>query len=454
MSKVFLLGVTKKLLIVEFILILIVVSYSCRSRSMPNSELEKLKKSYSKEVINFFYETAFFQEYAGPKDRLSKWKDAIWISLEGDLWQNDSVFVNNTINQLNQLKLPVQLHLAGSSQKGNVLLYFGNFKYLQEKIGTKDSETFLGTGFIPDHASSIKQCKIGIANNAKSYINLNNSDKNRIRESIILEEITQALGITGDSWSHYNSIFFEGKESRTTLSKIDSELICFLYEKHIPINYSKGEFEKDFSDVLYSENSVKKILEHVSKNKVPHEHLKVIMENSFRDSMLLKFANHVFLKLKGSYQEKDLKICQKLANKINTISTNLKIEMVSDSIWYEVPSITIELERDSLQKSSVLAERFLTPGGMMFSRRVKGAIRLKYKNKEVLQKEGYLLLVLSVLKILGLDNVKETFASISNDDIVIQNKYIEVLSLLYNPIIPNSFPQKDMKEVIKELGEF
>jgi hypothetical protein len=49
------------------------------------------------------------------------------------------------------------------------------------------------------------------------------------RKHVILEEITQSLGLANDSMRYPDSIFYEGESYITSLSKMDKEVIKMLY---------------------------------------------------------------------------------------------------------------------------------------------------------------------------------------------------------------------------------
>ncbi|MDQ3535553.1 MAG: hypothetical protein M3421_08000, partial [Bacteroidota bacterium] len=100
----------------------------CKSKHehISESDLLLLKQQYSEEAINYLYETAFGEEHGGgPSNFLSKWKNDVWIRWEGDLWPCDSLYVLQTVNQLNNLDLPIKLHITKDTSVTNLPIYFG-----------------------------------------------------------------------------------------------------------------------------------------------------------------------------------------------------------------------------------------------------------------------------------------------------------------------------------------
>ncbi|MDQ3535554.1 MAG: DUF2927 domain-containing protein [Bacteroidota bacterium] len=442
--------------IVYYLLYVIIsgILTQCKSKNnqIPESDLAKIKQKYSSEAINYLYETAYFEDFVGPKDSISKWEDDIWISMEGDLWANDSLYVVKALEQLNSLDLPVELNITKDTTQANLRVYFGDYKYLEKKLGIVNYPLFLGIGVLPDHSTDIEFAKVGIANNAKSYTMLNVLDSAIIRQTHILEEITQALGIIGDSWKHYNSIFFEGKKNTKNLYELDKEVIRLLYEPSIPAKYLRKQFEMDFRDVLYHKNAKKKLISYVKKNIIPIRYLEYIRDNSFNDSLLFKYSGRIFVKMEGDFKQQDLEFCKKTIEKFNTISNQFQLEMAPDDIWHIFPCINIQFNDSTLQ--TPIAERFLKTGTMMFTRRILGTIKLSYRKSGLLreQENKNKLLFNAMYKILGFDHSNDDIIEIdSAGNILFKPGYQEILSFLYNPAIPSDFSQKEMDAVINAL---
>ncbi|MDQ3535555.1 MAG: DUF2927 domain-containing protein [Bacteroidota bacterium] len=413
-----------------------------------------LKQKYSSEAINYFYETAFYKDDVGPIDSLLKWKDNIWIGLEGELWPNDSLYVIKALEQLNALNLPIKLYITKDTSLINLVVYFGDFKYLEKKLNIKKYLLFLGTGNVSYTSNGEFIAKVAIANNAKSYAKVSTLDSAILRQDVILEEITQTLGIIGDSWKNYNSIFYEGRNKALNLDELDKEVIRLLYEPSIPLKYSRKQFERDFRDILYHKNTKKKLIRYVKNNKIPIRYLEYIRDNSFHDSLLFKYSGRIFVRVEGDFQQQDLEFCKKAIKKFNTVSDQFQLEMAPNDIWHKAPCINIQYNDSTLQ--TPIAERFLTPGGMIFTRRVLGTIKLSYRKSGLLreQENRNKLLFNAMYEILGLDHSNDDIIEIdSAGNILFKPGYQEILSFLYNPVIPSDFSQKEMDAVINTLKQ-
>ena len=431
----------------------------CQSthKKLTEYDLARLKQKYSPKAINYFYETAFFSDYVGPKDILSKWENDVWICWQGDLWPRDSLYVKQAVKQLNDLNLPIDLRITQDTAMANLPVYFGNFDYLEKKLDIQAYRPFIGVGIIPDYLSKIVSAKIGISNNASRYAKFTTSeDSAKTRRSVILEEITQSLGIPGDSWMYHNSTFYEGDNQTIYLSKLDREVLKLLYEPSIPSTYPREQFEEDFSDVLYHENAGEKLIRYVKANHVPLRYLDSIRSISFNDSSLWKYPPLTFVKLAGDVQPQDSVFCRAAISKINTISDRLHLELAPNDMWHASPSITIQFVNDTTGRKSTLAERTLQPGGMMFTWRVLGAVKLTYSSSDPSQTQvdRYNLLLGAMSKILGLDHARGNIGEVdSRGQIYFDPDYKEILALLYHPVFPPGFTQQEMDEVISTLRE-
>lgn len=448
----------KHYLIFVFLVFLVAsLFYQCQSPeiSISKSDLTRLKQTYSTEAINYFYDTGYCLDGVGKSEFVSKWNKDIQIYLEGELWPNDSIYVKNAIAEINNLNLPVKLFLTSDTSLANMKMYFGNYEYLEQKMGSQN-RNFFGTGIIPDYTSYFEVSRIGISNNSQGYLNMNNTDCLKIRQSIILEEISNSLGITGDSWLHYSSIFFEGHDCSLKLSPLDKDIIRFLYEPCIPAKYPRKQFEKDFKDVLYHDDAAKKILNYVSTNKVPQSYLVYISKNSSLDGRIYKYPDQIFIKLKGDYQKQDLEFCKRTIAYYNTISDQLKLKIADTIFGNELPCIDL-IYNDSVNVDRFLAERAIEIGGSMFNSRVKGSIKLSYQKSGLAKNRANRdkMLFNALFKILGFDNANDDFSiTDSNGNLALKPEYKEVLSLLYNPVIPHDFTCVEMDKVVRALKKF
>lgn len=419
--------------------------------ALPN--LDALKTKYSVDVINYFYEVVFYQDYVSPTNFLYKWKDNIWISMEGELWPEDSLYVNNAITQLNALEIPIKLQITRDTLKANLRMYFGSFTYLEEKLDIKSYPMFRGYGHISYDSFTIKSGHIGIANNSSVYSRIQTkSDTLMIRKSIILQELAQTLGVVGDSWLRHKSSFFEGVNKAPCLSEIDKKVLRLLYEPSVPSGYSRKNFEHDFAEILFNINAKSKLLAYVKRNKVPLPYLQYICDYSFTNGVLIKYPRKIFVKIQGDYNKFDSLFCMRVIERFNEASEYLSLQISANDI-YSNPSLNIEFIKK--QRGPVAVELSVVNTHQMLKRRVVGNINISYPGN--LSRDNHekrnKLLIKSVYKILGFDLLEEEVAAIDSLNISFKSNFREMLSLMYDPVIPDGFSKDDMQDVIEKLKQ-
>ncbi len=416
-----------------------------------HSKLQDLKQKYSAKSINYFYEIAFFQDYVGKMHVINKWNEDIYMYVDGNFSTNDMTYIKNTISQLSSLQLPINLYLTSDSLLANLFIYFGDYSYLEEKIGfnNKDYEPFVGVGIITEKRSYIKSAVVGFANNATRYSRPNVLDSIKLRQAIIMEELTQSLGLIGDSWQYPNSIFFEGGVCESTPNDIDKDVIRFLYEHSIPAEYPRQQFEKDFGDVLYHINASQKIADYVSTNNIPFHFLEYIREKCFHNNILVKCPSKIYIRLQGNFSPEDSDLCKNAVSLFNTVSNQFQLVFEETDIE-RIPCINIYYKSDDKRINTII-ERQITTSNMMFPRRLNGEIKITYWKQDLQENNRFIFNAL--YKLLGADNnnyddIME-FDSLGNFSF--KPGYKELLELIYEPVFYSGLTLKEFDEALEIL---
>lgn len=429
-----------------------VVMSGCESspRKIREVALKELKSKYSPEEINYFYETVFYQDYAGVKPELSKWQEDILISIKGNGWEGDSAYVKDALKQINDMHLPIKLELTGDSSKSNAMIHFGDLKYLSTKLGADPLVPFRGIGKIDHLPGGGLVATIGISNDALSYSHLGAAEKRILRQSTILEEITQILGITGDSWKDYRSIFFEGRKNITQLQPIDKQVIRLLYEESIPQGLTREMFAEQFGDVLYASDTKRKLTAFARKHQVSADQLRRISNASYPDSLLVRYSGEVFVKLLGDFDDRDRQFCTEAIDLLNTASDRFHLVYTAQSPSPDLPCINISFE--TRPDAAPSAERTVRIGSLMISRRIEGNIRLKSGKAGFSEDDKHRLLFKAIYKIMGYDGITEDVVTRdSSGHLRFLPGYKEALQLLYNPVMADGLLKSDLDEVIRDL---
>ncbi|HML70182.1 MAG TPA: hypothetical protein PKA78_02315, partial [Macellibacteroides fermentans] len=265
-----------------------------------------------------------------------------------------------------------------------------------------------------------------------------------------LEEFTQMLGVSGDSFHYPNSIFFEGGGIRLNFSDIDKEVIKLLYEPSIPVRYSRQQFEKDFGDVLYHVNAPQKIADYVLANNIPLHSLDYVRRYSFHDSLFVKWPSEIYISLNDNYSKEDSLYFNKAVDAFNSVSKQLRliVEKKSPELY---PSINIHY-RSGTKLEGIFSDSETVVGVMMFPRRVKSDIRSTVKITDVWKLN--MNIFSSLYFSLGFDNnnsYDDVLAIDSLDNIVIKSDYKEMLALIYEPVFYSGLTLKEFDEALKIL---
>ncbi len=421
-----------------------------------HSNPQDLKEKYSVEAINYFYETVFYVDNVGRHDFGRKWNQDLYFYVNGHFSKNDLDNVSSAISCLDSLALPINFYTASDSSSANVSVYYGNYSYLEERMGLKNRkyEPFVGIAYTPGGNSAIEWTKVGFANDARKYKRICKQDSAKLRYRVVLEEFTQMLGVSGDSFHYPNSIFFEGGGIRLNFSDIDKEVIKLLYEPSIPVRYSRLQFEKDFGDVLYHVNAPQKIADYVLANNIPIHSLDYVRRYSFHDSLFVKWPSEIYISLNDNYSKEDSLYFNKAVDAFNSVSKQLRL-IVGKKSPELYPSINIHY-RSGTKLEGIFSDSETVVGVMMFPRRVKSDIRSTVKKSDVWKLN--MNIFSSLYFSLGFDNnnsYDDVLAIDSLDNIVIKPDYKEMLALIYEPVFYSGLTLKEFDaalEILKAKG--
>jgi hypothetical protein len=176
------------------------------------------------EIKSYFNEIAYSGEFGTGCNCLTKWGTDVKIYLDGYYSTQDLQTVKNTISELNNVLTKIQISIVSEKSKSNSILYFGTYMEFNKKyLSFQDDYSFVdGMAVIYPSITS------GLIDNTKILICPN--IKGVKRNHVILEEITQSLGLANDSMKYPDSIFYDGDTFITSLSKLDKEVITMLYK--------------------------------------------------------------------------------------------------------------------------------------------------------------------------------------------------------------------------------
>jgi len=184
-----------------------------------NDGTSTLKKVYSEQEIEYFFETAFGAEYGSSIPVLHKWTSNTRIKVNGMPTSTDLNTLNQLIAELNTLVSGISLSIV--SDNPNVEIYFTTVSQfpLIEPNYVSGNMGFVWVWY--NAAGAIFKGRILIASDMVSQ---------QGRSHLIREELTQNIGLLKDSWRYQESIFYQGWADTIAYAPIDCSIIGLLYD--------------------------------------------------------------------------------------------------------------------------------------------------------------------------------------------------------------------------------
>ena len=233
--------------------------WQLRTRSSPELAAQyPLADLYTEDEIAYFKEIVFgidmdvmklsvppdlvqkvLERRASFKDVISKWGDGeVGYYVAGNPTASDLAEVESIISKLDSL-IPMlrfrALELSEAELDVSMFIAFaGEGDDMLERVGASDWMIFAGLGMVGGDNFVI----------SKTVIFINSDHPGELRRQAIVEEITQALGLTNDSWWYPDSTFYQGGSASYGLADIDEALIRLLYDPRIKPGMTIEELER------------------------------------------------------------------------------------------------------------------------------------------------------------------------------------------------------------------
>lgn len=177
---------------------------------------------YSSQVLSYFREVALTPEGGDPFATPRRWQDDIRVGFSPETTVSDRLWVEQAANTLRPMVSPVKLEIVEESP--NIVIRsvpISEFRrYVPEYRGHDRGLFWIDW----DEHGAIREGGVLIA------VEIRDSD---LRRHILLEELTQALGLPGDSGRYPDSLFFRGESRVTGLSDLDQSILRLLYDPGI-----------------------------------------------------------------------------------------------------------------------------------------------------------------------------------------------------------------------------
>ncbi len=410
-----------------------------------DKDAKSLKTRYTAEAFNYFYEVALHSEVTTNKlFSIQKWKNDIYLFMDGDTLEGDRLSVRNVINQLNALKLPITIYETSLVNKANFFVTFLPLK-------TKSDKT--------NGAGTYYSAKGGIYKAIVKIFDSTNENSKRRRFDLIFEEITQCLGLPGDSYAYPESMFYQNVNYVQQLTELDKQLLHLLYESAIVPNYSLAQFEKDFGDVLYSMDGKQKFVIFLRKQQIKEESLTNIYKYGLsKDPLdgqekLSKYNQPTHVIIKGDYTKEFIEVINQSISEINKISENLKLILINEDNLIHNGGIQFEFVKDPQMKQDSAYWKSKHSVGLLFPRNSKNEITFKYRDHDKLMENIRKAIPNLIYKSVCLTYADEAnFYDHHNTDFQLKPLYRETLRVYYDNSLPPGFTKEELGEVIQEYS--
>ena len=194
------------------------------------------------DVILWFNEVVLDSEfsYGGNSSLVQKWTGSIRYSIEGEATEEDLRVLENFTSWLNGVKGFPGIRRAGEGESANMLIRFGDAQMIVDFLGSDYTNVDGGVRYWYS-SNAIYEAKVAY----KTDISQNT------RNSVILEEIYNGLGLVQDTSLRSDSIIWQGYSTPQSLTQVDKLLLKLLYHPDIKCGMNAQECEAVIRSLYY-----------------------------------------------------------------------------------------------------------------------------------------------------------------------------------------------------------
>ena len=187
-------------------------------------------EGYSAEQIaDYFCEVALSVEYnhgSGDATALQKWNNPIFFGVYGEYTDEDVALINSFASQLNEIIGLPGMHPAPNAAMENFTIRFMNRQDMNASAGYVVNGEYADGITLWDYytdSNEIYNTRIWICSEISQYT----------RNSVILEEIVNSLGLGNDTELREDSIIYQFYSEPQELSEVDWLLLRLLYNEEM-----------------------------------------------------------------------------------------------------------------------------------------------------------------------------------------------------------------------------
>lgn len=185
-------------------------------------------QSEQRRVLDYFNEVVYGSEFSGGDAVVRKWNNDICVYVIGDAPKYLVMELEEVIGELNGLIKPLKIKQVNDQTEASLTLFFGRGdEYASIEPRAKEHVAHNYGLFWVDWDEN------GVLTKASVYVDIYRAKSPRLQKHLLREELTQALGIMRDSYTHKDSIFYQGNSLVTSYSDIDKAVIKRLYSPDV-----------------------------------------------------------------------------------------------------------------------------------------------------------------------------------------------------------------------------
>ncbi len=431
--------------------------------------VKAIKKNYTKEEINFFYETALQEE--GKKEqasRICKWHQNINLYVNGDTLAGDLDLVRNVIARINNLQLPIHMNMTDKARKANMHIHFGTVELLGVD---KKFNHYRGHVRLKHEKGVIKRADVYIFNNKRKEKLAKNESATR-RARTISEEIFQALGPIADSYAYPFSLFYERWNKQTELAEIDKRILKLLYEPNLPAGYERKQFEQDFADVLCRTNGKfgffksdyfyacagQHFLDYVTKEKISREVIENIVQYGMAKGhgdttqRIIKYTSPAPVILQGDTTQQTGRV-KKILEILNQNGELLHLYLSDQNGWPEQVGIKVQFRKTDTIPNTVnisLDTKFAEDS--LFIQKIGSYVNVTYKDTVGLSEKMTLALSEALYySVYSTHKTEESPFFFEQDSLYLKPTYAEILKAYYAPELVVNMTKVQLESVLAQM---
>jgi len=186
--------------------------------------------TYTQDEIDYFLEIALKAEFGTNNARVHKWEEDLFIYVHGEPTEGDLDNLDDVVAGINGLQSEIFLSVVTEEMDANVTVYYTTIEDYEEV----DPNYVPGSdGFLTAYWS-----EYGI-HEATIFVRAISDET--YRHHILLEELTQSLGLLNDADWYEESIFYTDQNSTTQYADIDRTVVSILYRPDIYNNMDEED---------------------------------------------------------------------------------------------------------------------------------------------------------------------------------------------------------------------